>query len=114
VLLSIDQHVDWLAALIAHMHHRGDDIVEATEQAEQDWVQHVNARADETLYPKARSYYMGDDVPGKPRVFMPYSGGVRGYRRILERVIADGYAGLAMSRSSGYSPDHATELTRSS
>jgi cation diffusion facilitator CzcD-associated flavoprotein CzcO len=104
VLLSIEQHVDWLAALIAHLRHRGDDVVEATEQAEQDWVQHVNARADETLYPKARSYYMGDDVPGKPRVFMPYSGGVRGYRRILERVVADGYEGLTMSRSCEYSP----------
>jgi cyclohexanone monooxygenase len=86
------------------MHHRGVDTVEATAQAEQDWVQHVNARADATLYPKARSYYMGDDVPGKPRVFMPYSGGVRGYRRILERVVADGYEGLTMSRSCEHSP----------
>jgi len=47
---------------------------------------------------------MGDDVPGKPRVFMPYSGGVRGYRRILERVVADGYEGLTMSRSCEYAP----------
>jgi cyclohexanone monooxygenase len=100
VLLSIEQHVDWLAALVAHMHDRGVVTVEATVAAEEKWVQHVNARADATLYPKARSYYMGDDVPGKPRVFMPYSGGVRGYRRILERVVADGYDGLTMSRAS--------------
>ena len=62
---------------------------------------HVNARAEQTLYPKARSYYMGDDMPGKPRVFMPYSGGVRGYRRILERVATNGYEGLAFNRGSG-------------
>ena len=106
VLLSIEQHVDWLAALISHMQHRGLDTVEATAEAEHDWVQHVNARAQETLYPKARSYYMGDDVPGKPRVFMPYSGGVRGYRRVLERVVANGYEGLTMSPSAGDPPGH--------
>ena len=105
VLLSIEQHVDWLAALIAHMraprrrHRRGDSAGRGRTGS-----QHVNARADATLYPKARSYYMGDDVPGKPRVFMPYSGGVRGYRRILERVVADGYEGLTMSRSCEYAP----------
>lgn len=114
VLLSIEQHVDWLAALISHTQRRGLDTVEATAEAERDWVQHVNARAQETLYPKAHSYYMGDDVPGKPRVFMPYSGGVRGYRRVLERVVANGYEGLTMSRSAGNPPGHAAELTRSS
>jgi cation diffusion facilitator CzcD-associated flavoprotein CzcO len=97
VLLSIEQHVDWLAALLTHLRLHGFDTVEATAAAEDDWVRHVNARAEETLYPKARSYYMGDDVPGKPRVFMPYSGGVRGYRRILERVVANDYEGLAFS-----------------
>ena len=100
VLLSIEQHVDWLAALVSHMRQDGLDTVEASVEAEDDWVAHVNARAEETLYPKARSYYMGDDVPGKPRVFMPYSGGVRGYRRILERVAANGYEGLVLTRGS--------------
>jgi cation diffusion facilitator CzcD-associated flavoprotein CzcO len=99
VLLSIEQHVDWLAALLAHLQEHGLDTVDATPEAEDDWVAHVNARAQETLYPKARSYYMGDDVPGKPRVFMPYSGGVRGYRRILERVATNGYEGLVMERA---------------
>jgi cation diffusion facilitator CzcD-associated flavoprotein CzcO len=101
VLLSIEQHVDWLAALLSHMRRHGLDIVEAAVEAEDDWVAHVNARAEQTLYPKARSYYMGDDMPGKPRVFMPYSGGVRGYRRILERVATNGYEGLAFNRGSG-------------
>ncbi len=60
---------------------------------------HVNERAQETLYPLATSYYNGDEVPGKPRVFMPYVGGVRGYRRILERVVADGYDGFVLGSS---------------
>ena len=72
------------------------DVVEVTEQAEQDWVAHVNERAQETLYPSAPSYYNGDEMPGKPRVFMPYVGGVRGYRRILEQVVADGYQGFEL------------------
>jgi cation diffusion facilitator CzcD-associated flavoprotein CzcO len=92
VLLSIEQHVDWLAELMVHAGRDGQ--VEARPEAEERWVAHVNERADATLYPKAQSYYMGDEIPGKPRVFMPYSGGVRGYRRILEKVVADGYDGL--------------------
>ena len=49
--------------------------------------------------PLARSYHNGDEVPGKPRVFMPYVGGVRGYRRILEKVVADGYDGFTLRRA---------------
>ncbi len=59
---------------------------------------HVNERAEATLYPRARSYYMGDDVPGKPRVFTPYVGGVRGYRRILDRVVARGLRRVLLRR----------------
>ena len=100
VLLSIEQHVDWLAALLTTYGRTDSTPSRSSVEAEDDWVAHVNARAEETLYPKARSYYMGDDVPGKPRVFMPYSGGVRGYRRILERVAANGYEGLVLTRGS--------------
>jgi len=103
VLLSIEEHVDWIEALLGEMRARSADVVEPTTEAEQRWVDHVNERAEETLYPKARSYYMGDELPGKPRVFMPYVGGVRGYRRILEGVVADGYEGLQM-RPAGSRP----------
>jgi hypothetical protein len=51
------------------------------------------------VYPLARSYYMGDGIEGKPHVFMPYSGGVRGYRRIMEQVVGDSYAGFAFAES---------------
>lgn len=99
VLVSIEQHVDWLAELLGHMRDEGVDIVDAAPAAEERWVEHVNERAQQTLYPLAKSYYMGDEVPGKPRVFMPYSGGVRGYRRILETVTAKGYSGLELDAS---------------
>ncbi|MFR9805058.1 flavin-containing monooxygenase [Pseudonocardia sp. RS010] len=96
VLLSIEQHVDWLADLLAHAREIGADEIEAEEQAQRDWVREVNTRAEATLYPRAKSYYMGDEVPGKPRVFTPFVGGVRGYRRICERVAADGYRGIRL------------------
>ena len=69
---------------------------EATPEAVEKWVAHVNERAKETLYLTANSYYNGAEVAGKPRVFMPYSGGVRGYRRILEKCAAEGYSGFAL------------------
>jgi cation diffusion facilitator CzcD-associated flavoprotein CzcO len=96
VLLSIEQHVDWLADLLEHAREIGADEIEADEQAQRDWVHEVNTRAEATLYPRAKSYYMGDEVPGKPRVFTPFVGGVRGYRRICDRVAAEGYRGLRL------------------
>jgi cyclohexanone monooxygenase len=97
VLLSIEAHVDWLAGLLDHAAEQGADEIEATADAEAGWVEHVNQRADATLYPKAESYYMGANVPGKPRVFTPYVGGVRGYRRVLDRVAGNAYEGFAFS-----------------
>jgi cyclohexanone monooxygenase len=94
VLLSTEQHVDWIADLLTHAAEHGFTEIEVDPSAERGWVEHVNERAQETLYPRAQSYYNGDEVPGKPRVFMPYSGGVRGYRRILEKVVASGYDGF--------------------
>jgi cyclohexanone monooxygenase len=69
---------------------------EAESDAEISWVAHVNERAKETLYMTADSYYNGAEVAGKPKVFMPYSGGVRGYRRILQKCAQEGYSGFAL------------------
>ncbi len=96
VLLSSEEQIDWLAGLLEHARSRGLDEIEATAAAESDWVKHVNERAQETLYLTTPSYYVGAEMPGKPRVFMPYSGGVRGYRRILEKTAADGYSGFEL------------------
>lgn len=96
VLLSTEEQIDWLARLIERARSQKVAVIEASEAAEQEWVEHVNERAKETLYLKTPSYYVGAEMPGKPRVFMPYSGGVRGYRRILEKTEQDGYPGLTM------------------
>ena len=103
VLVSTEEHADFIRDLIADMNARDLNEVEARRDAEQEWVQHVNERSQETLYPKARSYYMGDEVPGKPHVFMPYSGGVRGYRRILHQVMANQWEGFNMRKVGGSS-----------
>ena len=96
VLVSSEQQIDWLAKLIAKMDSEKLAEFEATPEAVAKWVAHVNERAKETLYLTANSYYNGAEVAGKPRVFMPYSGGVRGYRRILEKCAAEGYSGFAL------------------
>lgn len=96
VMVSIEEQSDWLANMIDHMGRHDVAEVEVTEMAEQAWVAHVNARAHETLYLTADSYYNGAEVAGKPRVFMPYSGGVRGYRRLLHKCAENGYEGFEL------------------
>ena len=98
VLVSTEEQIDWLADLIRHMDAHGVVEFEAEPAAERAWVEHVNERAKETLYVAADSYYNGAEVAGKPRVFMPYSGGVRGYRRILQACADEGYSGFALRR----------------
>ncbi len=95
MLPSIEQHVDWLAGLLGHALARGCGRVEASAAAEAAWVAHVNEVADATLFPSCNSWYVGANVPGKPRVFMPYLG-VPAYAARCEQVAADGYQGFAL------------------
>ncbi len=97
MIVSIEQHVDWMIDLIAHMRTNGIDTVEPTAEAEGNWGQHVNEAGHRTLYVKAASWYMGANIPGKPRVFMPYIGGVGVYRQECDAVAANGYEGLVMT-----------------
>ncbi|MDB5564604.1 MAG: cyclohexanone monooxygenase, partial [Tardiphaga sp.] len=97
MIVSIEQHVDWIAECVAYMRDRGVDSMEATHQAEDKWVAHVNEVADGTLYPQANSWYMGANIPGKPQIFMPYIGGVGAYRQICNDVAAKDYEGFAMN-----------------
>ena len=95
--VSIEQHVDWVADCLADLRARGVDTIEPTETAEAGWVQHVNDCADITLYPTANSWYMGANVPGKPRVFLPYIGGVGKYRIACDEVVERDYLGFRLS-----------------
>jgi cyclohexanone monooxygenase len=96
MVVSIEQHVDWIVDCLAHLRAHGLTSIEATDAAEDDWVAHVNAVGDLTLYPRANSWYVGANVPGKPRVFMPYVGGVGIYRQRCDEVAARGYAGFTL------------------
>ncbi|HZK99555.1 MAG TPA: NAD(P)/FAD-dependent oxidoreductase [Caulobacteraceae bacterium] len=98
MVVSIEQHVEWIAGCIGFLGERQIAAIEATEAAEDAWVAHVNEVADTTLYPRADSWYLGANVPGKPRVFMPYVGGVGMYRQICETVAMQGYEGFSLSR----------------
>lgn len=95
--IAIEQHVDWITQCIAHLRDRGLSRIEATQDATAGWVAHVNEAAEATLLPMASSsWYLGANVPGKPRVFMPYPGGMNHYRTICDRVANAGYEGFAL------------------
>lgn len=96
MVLSIEQHVDWIADCIVHLAERELDRIEATVEAEDAWLDHINELADATLYPVANSWYVGANIRGKPRVFMPYVAGCWTYRRECEAVVAQGYNGFVM------------------
>ncbi|NCC31386.1 MAG: cyclohexanone monooxygenase, partial [Chloroflexia bacterium] len=96
MMVSIEQHVEWISDCIDYMRHHDYTSIEATSDAEDDWVAHVNEVGNYTLYPLANSWYMGANIPGKPRVFMPYIGGVGNYRKKCDDVAAKGYEGFAL------------------
>jgi len=99
MIVSIEQHVAWITKCLAHIEERQGRVIEPTVEAEDAWVVHVNETAAKTLYPSAASWYMGANIPGKPRVFMPYIGGVGNYRRTCDEIAAKGYEGFSIGLS---------------
>ena len=96
--IAIEQNVDWITGCIAGMRASGKRRIEARPEATESWVEHVNEAANATLLPMASSsWYLGANVPGKPRVFMPYAGGFSRYTDICNDVARDGYRGFAIS-----------------
>jgi cation diffusion facilitator CzcD-associated flavoprotein CzcO len=112
MVVSIEHHVEWISDLIRYVREHGYESVEATGEAEDAWVAHVNEVADKTLYPQANSWYTGANIPGKPRVFMPYVGGVGPYRRLCAEIAEKDYEGFAFVAPSSVSPDHEPHPTR--
>jgi cyclohexanone monooxygenase len=96
VIISIEQHVEWVGDCMAYMRERGISTIEASLDAENRWVEHVNELSTHTLYPLANSWYLGANIPGKPRVFMPYAGGVGNYRVKCQEIADKGYEGFAL------------------
>ncbi len=97
VVGSIEHHVAFIAAAIDHMRERGLTTIEATAAAQERWIAHAREVGEGTLYPRADSWYMGANVPGKPRMLLPYVGGVGTYRKECDRVVAAGYEGFKLS-----------------
>lgn len=98
MILAIEQHTDWIADCLNHLQTQGYSRIEADRTAQDEWVRHVNEVADSTLYPLANSWYVGANIPGKPRVFMPYVGGFAGYKVKCDAVAANDYEGFTVSR----------------
>ena len=96
MILACEQHVDWIADCMQYLRDHAFSRIEAEEDAEDAWVQHNNEIADGTLYPLANSWYVGANIPGKPRIFMPYVGGVAAYKRKCDEVAAKGYEGFSV------------------
>jgi cation diffusion facilitator CzcD-associated flavoprotein CzcO/acetyl esterase/lipase len=95
--VAIEQHVEWISACLRDLRARGFETIEPTPQAEAGWDQHVADCGNITLYPLANSWYMGSNVPGKPRVFLPYIGGFNVYDKVCGDVRDRGYIGFALT-----------------
>jgi cyclohexanone monooxygenase len=99
VLVSIEQHVDWVTDCIAHLDEAGRSTIEATDDAQTAWGHTVADAAEGTMYtaPGCASWYLGANIEGKTQVFMPYVGGVGRYRQICDDVAAEGYTGFELT-----------------
>ncbi|MFM0133004.1 flavin-containing monooxygenase [Paraburkholderia sediminicola] len=94
MFVSIEQHIEWIADCLIYLRKNEMDFIDANSDFEDRWVSHVNDLAEQTLFSHAKSWYLGANVPGKPRVFMPYVGGVGAYREKCEQVARDSYEGF--------------------
>ncbi len=104
MIVGIEHHVEWISDCLEHLRRLGRDTIEPTRDAEDGWVEHVNEAASRTLFPKANSWFLGANIPGKPRVFMPYVAKIGIYRGECQAVADDGYTGFTL-RSVQEEPD---------
>ena len=98
MLVAIEQHVNWIGDCIEYVRGNGFRSIEPLAESEDQWIAHVNEVAEGTMYtaPSCNSWYLGANVPDKPRIFMPYVGGYPRYRERCERESADGYQGFEL------------------
>ena len=98
MVVGVEQHVDWIARCLDDLRLGGLSTIEAEQSAQTRWVTHVNEAADKTLFPLAQSWYLGANIPGKPRVFMPYVSKIGLYRAECDRIAANNYEGFKRAR----------------
>ncbi len=97
MMQSIEQHVDWIVACLEHLRTHNISAIEATQSAEDDWVAHNDAVADDHMRNSCSSWYVGGNIEGKPRVFMPYVGGFPLYVQKCNEVATQNYLGFALT-----------------
>ena len=97
MVTGVEHHAEWISSCIDYIRDHGFQRIEATPEAEDAWVEHVNEVADTTLYPTCNSWYMGANIPDKPRVFLPYIGGFPTYLKKCEEIVANGYEGFSLN-----------------
>lgn len=95
--VSIEQHVEWIGDCIEHFEKQGVETIEAAVEAEEAWSKHCREVAEATLFTKTDSWYTGANIPGKPRGFLIYLGGVGAYRKKCEEIAANGYEGFSIT-----------------
>ena len=110
MIVGIEHHVEWISECLDYLRKQGLNSIEASTAAEDHWVDHVNEAANRTLFPMANSWFLGANIPGKPRVFMPYVAKIGVYRRECQDVADAGYAGFKLDR---FSPATEAELAQS-
>jgi cyclohexanone monooxygenase len=93
---AIEQHVDWMADCIAHMRDIGAATIEPVQADEDEWVEHVNEVSKVSLRSTCSSWYVGANIPGRPRVFMPYIGGFPVYVQKCNEVMSNGFEGFVI------------------
>jgi cyclohexanone monooxygenase len=96
MMTSIEQHVDWVSDCVSYMYSTGRNTIEASLDAENRWMDHVEEVADDTLRYSCNSWYVGANIPGKKRIFLPYAGGVPQYAKTCNEVAANGYEGFSV------------------
>ena len=111
-MVSIEQHVELVAEMLRHLRDHGLVSIEPTAEAEEAWVAHHRALGDASLYPRANSWYMGANVPGKPRVLLPYVGGVGRYRQDLRAGRRARLRGLRATRAAAGASLRWSQLAR--
>ena len=99
MIVGIEHHVQWITDCIAHLRAHKFVAIEAGQDAEDRWVEHVNLAAARTLLPLANSWFLGANIPGKPRVFMPYAAKIGVYRRECQAVVDRGYEGFVLQEA---------------
>ena len=99
MLVAIEQHVNWIGDCIDYLRGTRLHTIEPTDEAEQEWIAHVNEVAEGTMYtsPSCNSWYLGANIPGKPRIFMPYVGGYPRYKARCDEAAANGYEGFQLA-----------------